>query len=396
MRRFRVGSVLGIPIQVDVTFLLVLPLFAYLIGSQVEQTAGFLNALWDAQIATTAVTAGPTPWLLGAVAALGLFVGVVLHELGHSVVALHYGYVIESITLWVLGGIASFAEMPERWGEELLIAVAGPLVSVLVGAACYLGFSALPPAFDAGRFVLGYLAVINVGLAAFNLLPGFPMDGGRVLRALLARTRSYRRATQLAASVGRVVALLLAVVGILTFNVILVGVAFFVYVGASSEVRQQLVKEAFEGVTVREVMTPAAELDTVSPETTVASLLEEMFRQRHVGYPVVEDGAVVGMVTLANVSDVAPVEREVVTVADVMATDLKTVNAGAEVIDALSRLREDGIGRVLVTDDRGELVGVLTRTDLMRAFTILSRTAPAGAERAPPEREARSTIRLGK
>jgi len=396
MRRFRIGSILGIPIQVDLTFLLVLPLFAYLIGSQVEPTAAFLNALWDAGIETEAVSAGATPWLLGTVAALGLFAGVVLHELGHSVVALQFGYVIESITLWILGGIASFTEMPERWRQELLVAVAGPLVSVLLGIGCYVGFRSLPESFYAGRFVLGYLALLNVGLAAFNLLPGFPMDGGRVLRALLARTRTYRRATELAATVGKGVALLLGLLGLVSFNVILIGVAFFIYIGASSEVRQQLVKATFEGVTVREIMTPAAELDTVAPGTTVADLLERMFRQRHVGYPVVEDGDVVGMVTLSDVSDVSPVERGVVTVGEVMETDLKTVPADADVLDALSELQRNGIGRVLVTDEGGGLVGVLTRTDLMRAFTIISRSADTDEGDAPLATGTPSSVPLRK
>lgn len=103
---------------------------------------------------------------------------------------------IEAITLWILGGIASFAGMPERWRQELLVAVAGPLVSVPLGVVCIVGFRSLPGGFDAGRFVLGYLALPNVAIAAFNRFPGYPMDRGRVLRALLARTRTYRYAPE--------------------------------------------------------------------------------------------------------------------------------------------------------------------------------------------------------
>lgn len=394
MRRIRIGSVLGIPIRLDLTFLLVLPVFAYLIGTQVDVTAGFLNTVLGAEIAPGALSSGATPWLLGTVAALGLFTGVVLHELGHSVVALRFGYAIESITLWVLGGITSFVEMPEDWRQELLIAVAGPVVSVFVGVGCYVGFTLLPETFYAARFVLGYLAVLNVGLAAFNLLPGFPMDGGRVLQALLARTRSYPHATRIAASVGKGFALLLGFVGVLTLNVFLVAIAFFVYIGASSEVQQQLVKNTFEGITVRDIMTPAAALHTVSPDTPIVDIIEKMFRQRHVGYPVVRNGAVVGMVTLDDVSKVAPIERDVLTVDDVMATDLKTISRDADVLDALSELQRNDIGRVLVTDSHDELVGLLSRTDLMRAFAIVSLSGPPKSEEFPPSTEPSSTVRL--
>ena len=372
MRRLRLGSVFGIPIQLDISFLLVLPIFAYVIGSQVALTATFLNDIWNAGIATGELTGGAMPWILGTVAAIGLFAGVVLHELGHSVVALRFGFAIDSITLWILGGIASFSELPENWRQELLIAIAGPTTSVLVGAVCFLGFVVLPESFAIGRFVFGYLSILNVGLAAFNLLPGFPMDGGRVLRALLARTRPYPQATQIAASVGKGFAVLLGLVGILWFNIFLIAIAFFVYIGASSEVRQELVKSAFEGIKVAQIMTPVTDLDVVSPTLTVAELLERMFRQRHVGYPVLQEGEVVGVVTLDDVSPVPEVEREAVHIADVMETDLKTISEGADVTDALLEIQRSQIGRLLVVNDRDEFVGLLTRTDLIRAFTIIS------------------------
>ncbi len=135
MRSFRIGSLFGIPIKLDLTFLLVLPLFAYLIGTQIEDVAGILNDGLAAGIDIGAISGGTTPLLLGLAAAVGLFVGVVLHELGHSLTAQRYGFPIDSITLWLFGGIAAFSEMPEDWRQELNIAVAGPIVSVLVASA---------------------------------------------------------------------------------------------------------------------------------------------------------------------------------------------------------------------------------------------------------------------
>ncbi|MFB6164014.1 MAG: site-2 protease family protein, partial [Haloarculaceae archaeon] len=218
MPRVRVGSAFGVPIELGASFLLAIPVIAYLVGAQIAATATLLNQLLDAGIDVAALSAGSLPWILGTVAALGLFAGVLLHEFGHSVVAGRYGVPTESITLWFLGGLAHLEEFPDQWSRELAIAVAGPLVSLGLGVVCYLGFVALPAGMAPSRFVLAYLAVLNVTLAGFNLLPGFPMDGGRVLRALLSRNRSRVSATRIAAQVGKAVAVLLGLAGILTFN----------------------------------------------------------------------------------------------------------------------------------------------------------------------------------
>ncbi|WP_312910110.1 CBS domain-containing protein [Natronosalvus caseinilyticus] len=373
MTSFRIGSLFGIPIKLDVTFLLVLPFFAYLIGVQIEPVVDLLNEVMGAGISSEAITTGTTPWVLGLVAAIGLFVGVVLHELGHSLTAQRFGFPIESITLWLLGGLAALSEMPEDWRQELAIAIAGPIVSVLVGFASYGLFTVTPASLDGVRFVLGYLAVLNVGLAIFNMVPAFPMDGGRVLRALLARNQPYARATQQAASVGKLFAVLMALFGVLTFRVLLIAVAFFVYIAASGESRQVTMKAAFEGVTVSDIMTPATDLHTVAPETSVADLIRRMFSERHTGYPVLEDGYLVGLVTLSDARDVKPVERDAFTVSDVMSTELKTIEPNADAMTALERMQQDDIGRLLVVDGGGEgdLVGLITRTDLMTALNII-------------------------
>ncbi|WP_226022504.1 site-2 protease family protein [Halomicrobium salinisoli] len=381
MRRFRIGSAFGIPIQLDLTFLLVLPLFAWIIGTQVEQTAAILNQV-GAGLDAGVLTAGVLPWVLGVAAAVGLFVGVVLHELGHSLVATRYGYPIDSITLWLFGGIAQLDELPEDWREELLIAVAGPVVSVGVGLAAGLGFLAVPGdgvAAGGTRFVLGYLAVLNVALAGFNMLPGFPMDGGRVLRALLARSRPYARATEIAAEVGKIFAVLLGVYGLFVFNLFLVGLAFFVYIGAEGESRQTVMRAAFEGVTVRDVMTPADRVTTVDPDDSVRGLIQTMFEERHTGYPVERNGRVVGLVTLDDARAVRDVERDAYTVGDVMTTELIAVAPDDDVMSALHQLEGNEVGRLIVLDEdddgSDEFVGLLTRTDVMTALSII-RSSP--------------------
>ena len=389
MKSFRIGTLFGIPIKLDITFLLILPFFAYIIGTTIVEVVDLLNMAMDAGITTEPLTSGMTPWILGLVAAIGLFVGVLLHELGHSLTAQRYGFPIESITLWLLGGLAALSEMPEDWKQELNIAIAGPIVSILVGVASYGLFLVAPTvlegivsqtAIDGTLFVLGYLAVLNVALAIFNMVPAFPMDGGRVFRAILARNRPYAKATQQAASVGKLFAILMGLFGVVFFNVILIAVAFFIYIAATAESRQVTMKAAFEGVTVSDIMTPANDLHVVGPETSIADLIARMFSERHTGYPVLDDGYLVGLVTLSDARDVKPVERDAFTVADVMTTDLKTIEPSADAMEALERMQKDDIGRLLVMDPHGDLVGLITRTDLMTALNIIRQSgalAPA-------------------
>ena len=379
MKSFRIGSLFGIPIKLDLTFLLVLPLFAYIIGFQIEPVVEILNTSMNAGIDADALTAEWwLPYLVGLIAAIGLFAGVVFHELGHSLTAQRYGYPIDSITLWLLGGIAALSEMPEDWRQEFAIAIAGPIVSVLVGVVSYGLFVFTPEAFDGARFVFAYLAILNVVLAVFNMLPAFPMDGGRILRALLARNTPYAKATQQAASIGKLFALLMGLFGLLAFNIILIALAFFVYIAASSEAQQVTMKAAFQDVTVGDIMTAAGDLDTVSPETTIAELIRRMFTERHTGYPVVETGGfgderLVGLVTLSDARDVDPVERDAYTVEDVMTTDLKTIEADSDAMTAIEEMRDANIGRLLVVED-DDLVGIISRSDLMTAFDIVQKS----------------------
>ena len=396
MRGIQVGSAFGIPIKLHWTFLVVLPLFALIIGWDIVLLAELLNDLLGLDIDPEALEGEWRPWLLGFAAAVGLFVGVLLHEFGHSLVALRYGYAIDSITLWLLGGLARFSEMPENWRHEFWIALAGPVVSVAVGVVCYVGLLLTPPDIDTVRFVLAYLAILNVFLAGFNMLPAFPMDGGRILRALLARNRPHAQATQQAAEVGKFFAFLMGLVGLLALNVVLILIAFFIYIAAAGEAQQTVMKAAFEGVTVGDVMTSRQDLHVVSPETTVAELIERMFTERHTGYPVVHGGDVVGMVTLDDVRNIRPEERDAYYVEDVMSDGVRTISPDADAMDALRELHEHDIGRLPVVNERGELRGIISRTDLMTAFNILqsSETPRSVSSRAVGTEETAGERRL--
>ncbi|SEH52648.1 Zn-dependent protease (includes SpoIVFB) [Halopenitus malekzadehii] len=380
MRGIKIGSAFGIPIRLNWTFLLVLPFFAFLIGQDIATIASAIGGALPVSIDAANLAGGSMPWILGFASALGLFVGVLLHEFGHSLVAMRYGYEIDSITLWLLGGLASFTEFPEDWRHEFWIAVAGPAVSIAVGVGCYgvlLLTSGLPSdsiavlgGVDAVRFVFGYLAVLNVVLAVFNMLPAFPMDGGRVLRALLARNAPHAAATQRAAAIGKAFAFMLAIVGLFS-NWFLIFLALFIYIAASGEAQQTTLNAAFEGVTVADVMTPGPELDVVTEETTVAELIDRMFRERHTGFPVMDNETLVGMVTLADAQGVSEVERDAYLVEDVMERDLITVSPGTEAMDALQTMQRNDVGRLPVVDADGTLVGLVSRTDLMTAFNVI-------------------------
>lgn len=367
-KSYQVGTVFGIPFKLDVTFLLILPVFAGIIGAQIGEVVPILNQAFGTTIDPEPLTRGIRPWILGFTAAVGLFACVALHELGHSVVAMAYDYEIESITLWLLGGIARPAELPRNWVHEFWIAVAGPIVNVIIVVICGGLLFVLPP-IDVVVFLLLYLAVLNVVLAVFNMMPAFPLDGGRVLRALLARSQPYVRATRQAAAVGKGFAVLLGILGILMLDFILVAIALFVYIAAASETRQMMLDAAFQGVTIEEIMTPARELTTVETDLPLEDFLDVMLDDRHIGYPVLEEGRFVGIVTL---EDVQASETNDQVVGDVMTPveQVETVPTSSEVMDAFQSLSRNDIGRLPILED-GKLRGLVTRTDLMRAFKIV-------------------------
>ena len=241
---FRIGRLFGIPIQIHYTFLLVIPLFAWIIGSEITFTIDSLTALFGVSIDPTLLTAGLIPYGIGAIVALGLFAGVLIHEIAHCIVALRNGIKINNITLMLFGGISSMEEATPDPRVELPMALVGPLTSLLVGLLSLAIMYAIPgfvsSSANAGVlvFVFGYLGLLNVILFAFNLLPAFPMDGGRVLRAFLAKRMPLHRATKIAADVGRGFAILFGIVGLIFFNPFLILIALFIYIGASRS-RQQ-------------------------------------------------------------------------------------------------------------------------------------------------------------
>jgi CBS domain-containing protein len=165
---------------------------------------------------------------------------------------------------------------------------------------------------------------------------------------------------------------MLGLLGLFT-NLFLVLLAFFIYIAASGEAQQTSVKAAFEGVTVEDVMTHKEDLETVTGDTSITDLVARMFDERHIGYPVVRNGDLIGMVTLDDAAAIEEVERDAFRVEDVMSTDIKTIAPDADAMEAFQQMQQNGVGRLPVVDETGNLVGIISRTDLMRAFNVIQK-----------------------
>jgi Zn-dependent protease/CBS domain-containing protein len=320
--------------------------------------------------------------LAGTVAATLFFLSLLAHELAHAVVARHHGVQVEGITLWVFGGVAKLEGEPADPGADLRIAGVGPLVSLVLG----LGFGALALLLGGlgitgiGRSVVGWLALINLALAAFNLVPAAPLDGGRLLRAVLwMRRGDHANAATSAARAGRRFGTVLVALGVVQFVMLaslgglwFVLIGWFISAAAGAEEQHVRMQLALGDVTVGEVMTPAP--TTVPPELTVVDLLERfLLRYRFAAYPVVDDlGRVLGLVTLQHVRDVDPAARATTTVARIASprAQLPCVEATHRVVDLLGELRGGG-GRALVVDEHDRLLGIVSPTDVSRLLEIL-------------------------
>ena len=327
-------------------------------------------------------------WGLAGLASLLLFLCVLLHELSHSLVALAKGLKVPRITLFIFGGVSHLSEEPRRPFDEILLAIAGPVMSFVISGACFAGWLA-------SRLVLGspiaatlflFLASVNLALGVFNLLPAFPLDGGRVLRAWLwHRHGSFTRATVSAARAGQFLAYVLMGLGVLSVIVtrgnlsglwwVLIGLFLNQAAGATAE--RALVRQALTGTPVSRIMTRAPV--TLPPDLSLSRAVEETFLNHHfAAYPVVDGGLVRGILALKDVKKYPREEWERRTVAEAMTplAGLEMVHPDEDVVDVLERMLRTDRGRLPVVEE-GRLVGMLTRRDIMdflRVQTDLSET----------------------
>jgi Zn-dependent protease/CBS domain-containing protein len=357
---FKVGRAFGIDVKVHWTFFLLLFFFAF-VGYQ--GTGNLVGAF-----VTIAVI-------------VALFVCVLLHEFGHSLVAQRLGIDIPDITLLPIGGVARLKTLPERPMDEVKIAVAGPLVNVVLAPIFYgIGIALGADPLDIGSPVGGfgsvgqffvYLGVINVALVVFNMLPAFPMDGGRVLRGLLASRLGPVQATDISSAVGQFFALAFFLVGILSGNFFLALIAVFIFFGANGEAQMVRQRELTRGLSVSDVMGTKPRLETVTPYHTFGQVLDSVIHGYQEDFPVVdEDGRLVGMFTRNEIMAAAHSPERYSSVRDVMKTEFPTLSPDADLLtDGARILQESGL-RALPVVKAGDLIGMLTMDDIGQAALL--------------------------
>ena len=352
----QIGKIMDIPIKLHITFLLILPVFAWMFAIT-EGIFGFYDVKPDT-----------LRYILSTSAAILLFACVLFHELGHSYVAKKHGTNIQSITLFLFGGVSAMEEIPRNPRIELKMALAGPGVSLLIGSILII-ISGLFQAEESPYLHLVWLVgYINVVLFVFNLLPAFPMDGGRVLRAWLAGQMSYIKATRAAAGIGKMFAILMGVFGLIGLSPWFILIAFFIYIGASEEEKSTEVSLILEGVKIKDIM--SKEVKSVNSGISIEELVDIMFRFKHMGYPVVDAGILKGIVTFTDVQKVPKEERKNVKVSNVMTKELITLKEEDDASIALKHMTVKNIGRIIVKNDN-KMTGIVSRTDLLRAVELL-------------------------
>jgi len=365
-RSLKIGRIYGIAIEVDYTWFIVFVLFAYLLS---RPGGPLTRNLPDLSIGAR--------WLLAAFTTLLFFASVLFHELSHSLVALRNGMNITGITLFIFGGVSKMSDEPRSPGIEFKMAIAGPAASFVLAVAFYLLAHAVGvgPGYVLGSVFL-WLAFVNGMLGAFNLLPGFPLDGGRVLRAGLWRwLSSLGEATRIASAFGQGLGTLMIVLGVFFVfageginGLWMAFIGWFLIQAAQSGYQQVLVRQLLADVKVGDVMT--RDVDRVPADCTLEEVVHEHVMMRsHPAYPVFDNGRLMGLISLQDIRHVPREQLYHVTAREVVPalSETQTIAPDVEVWDALGKMLNSNQGRLLVLDD-GDMVGIISRSDIVRVM----------------------------
>lgn len=380
-----IGKVFGISIDLDYSWFLIVGLFAWMLA------ASYFPRQFP--------TAGPgLDWAMGALASVLLFACVLVHELGHSVMAQLNGLQVPRITLFLFGGVSQIAAEPGTASQEFWIAFIGPLVSLALAAFFWEIEPLLHPIAPWGG-VAQILALMNLVLALFNLIPGFPLDGGRVLRAAVWRaTGSFSRATAIAALTGRFFGFAMIAWGIWSIfegqflnGIWIAFIGWYLESAANSQLQIQSVRHLAESHRVADAM--RRDLPRIGPETTLQQLVDHFVLTETNGYFVVSDGfGREGLITLAAIRAVPREQWAVTTAAQAMlpAAQMDTTTPDAGLWPALENMGRDGVSQLPVLDN-GLIVGVLSREDILHYLRVLQAFASGGWPRAGTPAAARQT-----
>ncbi len=370
--RVQIARVIGIPIYLHFSWLIIFGLIVWTLST------GYFPAQYPDLPASSY-------WAKGLVASLLFFVSILLHELGHAVAARRHGLSTRSITLFIFGGVAQLEKDPKDGRAEFWMAAAGPAVSLTLAGLFY-ACAALPFVGPSAAVVAKYLALINLILAIFNLVPAFPMDGGRLLRGALWGSLGKARATRIASGAGTFFAFFLIFGGVFSLirgdslgGVWYILIGWFIKDASTASYQQVRLDEALRGITVRDAM--VEDVVTVPSTGSVAEAAREHFmRTGYGGYPVTRGDAVVGLLCLKDVLRLSPEERESTSVQGAMRplTDAIVTEPDAPLPVAIARMAQAGTGRLLVMDaDR--LMGLLTMHGVIRRLKVREGLAGQGA-----------------
>lgn len=319
-------------------------------------------------------------WSMGVFGAIGIFFSIIFHELSHSLVARRYGMTIRGITLFIFGGVAEMASEPPNPRAEFMMAIAGPIASFVLAAIFY-GLLQVVETAGAGEAFLGvvrYLSMVNMLLAVFNLIPAFPLDGGRMLRAALwHRSGDLSRATKIASKAGTIFGITLMMLGVVSMATgnfvgglwwILIGL--FVQTAARAHYVQLQVRLTLEGEKVSRFMT--ADPVTIDQQSSLRELVDEyIYRHHHKMFPVLEDDRLVGTVNTSAIREIPKEQWEHVLVREIMKPLGKdnVIDSDADAVKALELIKRTGDSRLLVMKE-GQLVGIIALKDLLELFAL--------------------------
>jgi Zn-dependent protease len=363
----KLTKILGIEIWVDYSWLVIFALVTWSLagGFFPKEYPGLTSLAY---------------WIMGAFAAILLFLCVLLHELSHSYVAQKSGIAVPRITLFIFGGVAQIAEDPKNPKIELNVAVAGPICSLLLALLFWiLSKSVLVSSYIQLLAIFEYLAFINIALAVFNLVPGFPLDGGRILRAYLwDRWGDMRKATHTVSRIGSGFGIGLIILGLINFflgnfigGIWLVFIGMFLNQASKSGYRMTLAKDALTGVKVRDIMT--SKVTSVPASISLNELVNKYFHQFiFICFPVVnEEGELLGLVSLRQIKDVPKELWNQKTVGDIMMrnSDFNILSPDDDALRAVNLIMRNDLGRAPVVERR-KLVGIITRRDIMTFLSI--------------------------
>ena len=362
---WRITTIMGIPIRVHFSWLIVFGLITWSLS-----TYYFPKAAPELPVASY--------WVKGAIAALLLFASVAFHELAHSFVAKKYRIPILSITLFVFGGVAQMKGEPPHPKAEFRIAIAGPLASFFLSGLFFLFYTAtVSPGMKA---LFAYLAQLNLVLGTFNLIPGFPMDGGRVLRSIIwERSKDYFYATRKASNIGQKIALFFIFFGLFSIftgfpgGLWLMLIGWFLYTAAQASYQQAYLQETLSDIKVRDVM--VRDIVTVNSSITIDEAVNRYFlKYGYGGFPVIDDGKFVGIITLKEVKDVRREDWKKVKVSDVMVPHDRRweVSPDTDVMRVLELMITEDKGRLVVTEN-GNIIGLITRNGIARYIQVMGR-----------------------